>query len=126
MCYVKFHVSSLTFHWSYSHAEIADLRDVNEYVFDLDKSQFKQLGLQLGLLLPTLKRIADCTKPEDYGTKVVTEWLKQVDNVKPTWNNLAKALDNRTVKGHVQANQIREYLKSTWATLKYIHIPLTH
>ena len=127
MCYVNFHISCLlTFHWSYSHAEIADLKDVNEYVFDLDKSQFKQLGLQLGLLLPTLKRIADCTKPEDYGTKVMTEWLKQVDNAQPTWNNLARALDKRTVRGHVQANQIREDLKSTWATLKNMHIPLTH
>ena len=92
--------------------EVADLKDVYEYVFELDVSQFKQLGLQLGLLLPTLKRIVDCTKPEDYGMEVMTEWLKQVDNAKPTWNNLAKALDKRTVKGHVQANQIRESLKS--------------
>ena len=76
-------------------------------------SQIKQLGLQLGLLLPTLMRIADCTKPEDYGMEVIAEWLKQVDNAKPTWNNLANALDTRTVKGHMQANQIREDLKST-------------
>ena len=82
-------------------------------MFKLDVSQFKQLGLQLGLLLPTLKRIADRTKAEDYGMEVIAEWLNQVDNVKPTWNNLAKALDKRTVKGHVQANQIREDLKST-------------
>ena len=76
-------------------------------------SQFKQLGLQLGLLLPTLKRIADHTKAEDYGMEVIAEWLNQVDNAKPTWNNLAKALDKRTVKGHVQANQIRKGFKST-------------
>ena len=94
-------------------SEIADLKDVIKYVFELDKSQFKQLGLQLGLLLPTLKKIDDCTKPEDYGMEMIAEWLNQVDNAKPTWNNLAKALDERTVKGHVQANQIREYLKST-------------
>ena len=75
-------------------------------------NQFKQLGLQLGLILPTLKRIADCTKPEDYGMEVIAEWLRQVDNAKPTWNNLAKALDKRTVKGHVQANQIRTDFKS--------------
>ena len=75
-------------------------------------SQFKQLGLQLGLLWSTLKRIADCTKDKAYGMEVIAEWLKQVDNAKPTWNNLAKALDERTVKGHVQANKIREYLKS--------------
>ena len=97
---------------------IADLKDVIEYVFELSVSQFKQLGVQLGLVLPTLKKITDCTKPEDYGMEVMTEWLKQVDNAKPTWNNLAKALDKRTVKGHVQANQIREDLKSMWASLQ--------
>ena len=91
--------------------EIADLKDVYEYVFELDVSQFKQLGLQLGLLWPTLKTIADCTKGKGYGMEMIAEWLKQVDNAKPTWNNLTKALDERTVKGHVQANQIREYLK---------------
>ena len=93
-------------------SDSSDLRDVYEYVFELDKSQFKQLGLQLGLLLPTLNKIADRTKPEDYGMDVIAEWLNQVDNAKPTWNNLAKALDKKTVKGHMQANQIREDLKS--------------
>ena len=94
-------------------SEIADLKDVIKYVFELDMSQFEQLGLQLGLLWSTLKRIADRTKAEDYGMEVIAEWLNQVDNVKPMWNNLAKALDKRTLKGHVQASQIREYLKST-------------
>ena len=98
---------------SYSHTATTDLKDVYEYVFELDKSHFEQLGLQLGLLQPTLKHINDTTKPEDYGLEVMVEWLKQVDNAKPTWNNLAKALDKKTVKGHVQANQIRENLKST-------------
>ena len=98
---------------SYSHAATTDLKDVYEYVFELDKSQFEQLGLQLELLQPTLKHINDTTKPEDYGMEVMVEWLKQVDNAKPTWNNLAKALDRKTVKGHVQAKQIREDLKST-------------
>ena len=111
-------------HWSYSHSEIADLKDVYEYVCELHKSQFKQLGLQLGLLLPTLKRITDCIKTQNYGMELMTEWLKQVDNAKPTWNNLAKALDKRTVKGHVQAIQIREYLKSTWATHIHAHASL--
>ena len=92
---------------------IADLKDVIKYVFELDVSHVKQLGLQLGLLLPTLNKIADRTKPDDYGMEVIAEWLNQVDNAKPTWNNLVKALDEGTVKGHVQANQIREDLKST-------------
>ena len=94
-------------------SEIADLKDVIKYVFELDVSQFKQLGLQLGLLWSTLKRIADRTEAEDYGMEVIAEWLKQVDNVKPTWNNLAKGLDEKTVEGCIQAKQIREDLKST-------------
>ena len=93
-------------------SDSSDLKDVYEYVFELDKSQFKQLGLQLGLFLPTLNKIADRTKSEDYGMEVIAEWLNQVDNAKPTWNNLTKALDKRTVKGHMQANQIIEDLKS--------------
>ena len=104
-------------------SDITSLKDVYEYVFDLDVSQFKQLGLQLGLLLPTLKRIADCTKPEDYGMEVMNEWLKQADNAKPTWNNLAIALDKRTVKGHVQANELRKNLKSMLTT---VHISILY
>ena len=92
--------------------EIKDLKDVIEYVFELNMSQFKQLGLQLGLLQPTLDKLTDGTKPEDYGTKVMTEWLNQVDKAQPTWNNLAKALDKRTVKAQVQATQLREDLKN--------------
>ena len=92
--------------------EIKDLKDVIEYVFELNMSQFKQLGLQLGLLQPTLDKLTDGTKPEDYGTKVMTEWLNQVDKAQPTWNNLAKALDKRTVKAQVQATQVREGLKN--------------
>ena len=90
--------------------EIKDLKDVIEYVFELNMTQFKHLGLQLGLLQPTLDKLTDGTKPEDYGTKVMTEWLNQVDKVQPTWNNLAKALNKRTVKAQVQATQIREDL----------------
>ena len=92
--------------------EVEDLKDVIEYVCDLNMTQFKQLGLQLGLLQPTLDKLTDGTKPEDYGTKVMTEWLNQVDKAHPTWDNLAKALDKRAVKAHVQAAQIREEMKN--------------
>ena len=92
--------------------EIKDLKDVIEYVCDLNMTQFKLLGLQLGLLQPTLDKLTDGTKADDYGTKVMTEWLNQVDNACPTWDNLAKALDKRAVKAHVQAAQIREELKN--------------
>ena len=92
--------------------DIADLKDVFVYVFELDTFQFKQLGLQLGLLQPTLHKLADTCKPDDYGIEVMAAWLKQVDNAQPTWNNLAKALDKRTVRARVQAAQIREDLKN--------------
>ena len=106
-------VQKLIIHYALlSHIAIEDLKDVIEYVFELNMSQFKQLGLQLGLLQPTLDKLTDGTKPEDYGTKVMTEWLNQVDKVQPTWNNLAKALNKRTVKAQVQATQIREDLKN--------------
>ena len=91
--------------------DIEDLKDVIEYVCELNMTQFIQLGLQLGLLQPTLDNLTNGTKPINYGTKVMTEWLKQVDNACPTWKNLAKALDKKTVKAHVQATQIREDLK---------------
>ena len=79
---------------------------------DLNITQFKKLGLQLGLIQPTLDKLTDGAKPDEYGTKVMTEWLNKVDSAHPTWNNLAKALDKRTVKAHVQAAQIREDLKN--------------
>ena len=92
--------------------DVEDLEDVMEYVFELNVTQFKQLGLQLGLLQQTLDTLTLSTRPEYYGTEVMTEWLNQVDNAQPTWNNLAKALDKRTVKAHVQAAQIREDLEN--------------
>ena len=58
------------------------------------------------------------TKSDEYGTKVMTEWLNQLDKAQSMWNNLAKALEKRTVKAHVQAAQIREELKN--GTLNYM------
>ena len=78
---------------------------------DLNLSQFDHLGLQLGLLQPTLSNISH-TEALDYGNKVMTDWLNQVDNTQPTWNNLVKALKKRTVKGNVQADEILEDLKN--------------
>ena len=46
---------------------------------DLNLSQFCHLGLQLGLLQPTLGNISH-TEALDYGNKVMTDWLNQVDN----------------------------------------------
>ena len=74
---------------------------------DLNLSQFDHLGLQLGLLQTTLDKISH-TEALDYGNKVMTDWLNQVDNAQPTWNNLVKALKKKTVKGNVQADEILE------------------
>ena len=90
---------------------IADLKDVIEYVCALTLSQFDHLGLQLGLLQTTLDKISH-TEVLDYGKKVMADWLNQVDNAQPTWNNLVKALKKRTVKGIVQADEILEDLKN--------------
>ena len=78
---------------------------------DLNLSQFDHLGLQLGLLQTTLDKISH-TEVLDYGKKVMADWLNQVDNAQPTWNNLVKALKKRTVKGNVQADEILEDLKN--------------
>ena len=86
---------------------IADLKDVIEYVFDLNMTQLHQLGIQLDLLQTTLEKLAfNITRPEDFATKVMNAWLNQVDNAQPTLNNLAKALGKRTVGAHVQAAEI--------------------
>ena len=86
---------------------IADLKDVIEYVFDLNMTQLHQLGLQLDLLQTTLEKLAfNINRPEDFATKVMNAWLKQVDNAQPTLNNLAKALGKKTVGAHVQAAEI--------------------
>ena len=90
--------------------ENADLKDVIEYLHNLSFSQFTQLGLQLGLLHTTLANIPHSV-PLDYGTNVMSSWLKLVDNAQPTWNNLIKALKKDTVQGKVQAAKILKDLK---------------
>ena len=93
--------------------EIEDLKDVIEYMcFNWTCLSSNSLVYSLALIQPILDKLTDGTKPEDYGTKVMTEWLNQMDKAQPTWNNLAKALDKRIVKAHVQAAQIREDLKN--------------
>ena len=79
---------------------------------ELNLSQFGHLGLQLGLLQTTLDKISQHTEALDYGKKVMADWLNQVDNVQPTWNNLVKALKKKAVKGNVQADDILEDLKN--------------
>ena len=95
---------------------IDDLKDFIEYVCVLNLSQFRHFGLQLGLLQPTLSKFSHTELPLDYGERVMTDWLNQVDNAQPTWNNLVKALKKKTVNCNVQADKILEDLRNKTLT----------
>ena len=86
-----------------------------EYVVDLNNQKFKALGLQLGLLQPTLDKLTDATCPAEYGQAVMQKWLERVDNVMergvPTWSTLANALMKKTVGCRVQGDQILKDLQ---------------
>ena len=107
------HVHDFQIYYLFFLIEIEDLKDVIEYMcFNWTCLSSNNSVYSLALIQPILDKLTDGTKPENYETKVMTEWLNQVDKAQPTWNNLAKALDKRTVKAHVQAAQIREDLKN--------------
>ena len=64
------------------------------------KKKWKALGLQLGLKKPTLEGIeADKRDVADCKMEMLSKWLKQVDNSKPSWNSLVAALRNVLVEG---------------------------
>ena len=92
-----------------------DLVDVMEYVYNLNHSTFKKLGLQLGLHEATLNRLSDETGSEGYGMKVMSAWLNRLDSVdrkgKPTWATLARALKHKMVGCSVLGEQIKTYLR---------------
>ena len=77
---------------------IADLADVKKLLKNLN--DWQSLGLELGLLYPTLKRIEE----EQRGvinkckTEMLAAWLQQQDNVArkgvPSWLTLKTALVN--------------------------------
>ena len=71
------------------------------------------LGLELGLLAPTLKQLKSTHSSEDFGLHVMEAWLNQVDNVKcPTWECLIAALQSPIVKQNATAQQLRQWLTS--------------
>ena len=73
---------------------------------DLNLSQFRHLGLQLGLLQSTLSKISH-TEALDYGNKVMTDWLNQVDNAETTWNNLVEASFEEKKQSRAMYRQMR-------------------
>ena len=78
---------------------IADLADVKRFLKNLMSDWFT-LGLELGLLFPTLKKIDDEKRGdiERCKTEMLAAWLQQQDNISqvgfPSWGVLRRALRN--------------------------------
>ena len=71
------------------------------------------LGLELGLLEPTVSELEYTHSSEDLGRHIMKAWLNQVDNVKcPTWECLIAALQSPKVKQNATAQQLRQQLTS--------------
>ena len=71
------------------------------------------LGLELGLLAPTLNQLKSTHSSEDFGQHVMEAWLNHEDNVKcPTWECLIAALQSPIVKQNATAQQLRQWLTS--------------
>ena len=77
---------------------IDDLADVKRLLKDL--VNWQSLGLELGLLYPTLKRIKKEQREDinDCMMEMLAAWLQQQDNVSqvgaPSWSVLQAALKN--------------------------------
>ena len=75
---------------------IKDLGDVYEAVYDV--ADWKRLGLQLGLLYPTLTKIRNDQRDQtdDCKMEMLSAWLNQQDDVPqkgvPSWSVLQAAL----------------------------------
>lgn len=71
--------------------DIRDLSAIQDAVDEVTK--WESLGLKLGLIKPTLEKIAqdnigvECRKRE-----MLTAWLNGTDSAKPTWNSLIAAV----------------------------------
>ena len=63
------------------YTDISDLVVVHERIYDLTTAQYTRLGLQLGLLLPTLNNIKEACHADEYGINVLQAWLEQKDLV---------------------------------------------
>ena len=70
------------------------------------------LGLELGLLAPTLNQLKSTHSSEDFGLHVMEAWLNQVDEVNPTWECLIAALQSPLVRQNATAQQLRQWLTS--------------
>ena len=87
------------------------IKALNQGYFPSDR--WSPLGLQLGLLQPTLSsiRIKYGGDPESCLQECLTQWLRKADKVTesggPTWDSLADAL--KTINETFSAEQIEEF-----------------
>ena len=81
---------------------LKELKNVNK--------KWKFLGLELGLLGPTLDGISG-SDYEEYKMEMIRKWLNDPD-YKPSWNSLVDALRSDLVEHKPIADEIeRKYLK---------------
>ena len=84
-----------------------DLKDIQNVLWDAQKKWFN-IGIQLGLDSVKLEAIkCNCTDVEDRFTKMLSEWLVQVDP-EPTWDRLVSALKARPVDCKQIAREIEQ------------------
>ena len=88
--------------------------------------RWSPLGLQLGLLQPTLSDIRAKYRddPENYLQECLTLWLSKADNVTesggPTWDSLASALNK--LGENATADKIKEFSEELEFVLHNIHL----
>ena len=84
-----------------------DLKDIQNVLWDAQKKWFN-IGIQLGLDSVKLEAIkCNCADVEDRFTKMLSEWLVQVDP-EPTWDRLVSALKARPVDCKQIAREIEQ------------------
>ena len=94
--------------------DIDDLVEILDQLCDLNMSQFRRLGLQLGLSISTLRQFED-HNAEDFGICVLEAWLNQTDKVlerggQPTWSRLIGALRSKIVNLKAHALKIQAWI----------------
>ena len=90
---------------------INDLRDVLNQLSNLAPNDYINLGLELGLLQPTLKRLESTCSSESLGRHIMSAWLNKIDKVNcPTWEYLISALESQMVKQNAAAEKLKQWL----------------
>ena len=90
--------------YQYINLSYTDITDLDNVINSLQRKHFtstlwKELGLQLGLYMPTLDEIDDKCRgnPRKCLQECLAAWLRKEDKVAtkggPTWTSLATALD---------------------------------